>query len=104
MSCEFYTSTSRIANQLQNCKIGRSNLGGESGTISLLSIKFLSMANAVLFCLPFAKVEEMEKTFRVNGISDADILSFRDRLASDLKWKNIWKQLMSGKLHTISCS
>ena len=93
MSCEFYTSTSRIANLLQNCEIGRCNLGGESGTISLLSVKFLSMADDVLFRVPSAKVEEMKKTFRDNGISDADILSFRDCLESDLKRKNMWEQL-----------
>ena len=40
------------------------------------------MANDVFFRLPFAKVEEMEKTFRDNGISDADALSFRGRLDS----------------------
>ena len=62
------------------------------------------MANDVFFRLPVAKVEKMEKTFRDNGISDADILSFRDRLESDLKWKNMWEQLKSGKLHTILCS
>ena len=59
------------------------------------------MANDVLFRLPFAKVEEMEKTFRDIVISDADILSFRDCLESDLKRKNMCEQLMSGKLHTI---
>ena len=48
------------------------------------------MANDVLFRLPFAKVEEMEKTFRDNGISDADILSFHDCLESDLKQKNLY--------------
>ena len=59
------------------------------------------MAYAVLFQLPFAKVEETEKTFRENRISNADVLSFRDRLESDLKLKNMWEQLRSGKLHTI---
>ena len=46
------------------------------------------MAYDDFFRLPFAKVEEMEKTFnqvRDNGISDADVLSFRNRLESDLK-------------------
>ena len=47
------------------------------------------MSKLFLFCLPFAKVKEMEKTFRDNGISDADVLSCRDRLESDLKWKNM---------------
>ena len=37
----------------------------------------------------------MEKIFRDNWISDADILSFRDRLESDLKRKNMWEQLNS---------
>ena len=62
------------------------------------------MTDDVFFRLPFAKVEEMEKTFRENGISDADVLSFRDRLESDLKRKNMWEQLKSGKLHTILCT
>ena len=85
--------------KLRNC-----DLGGESGTISLLSVKFLFVANDVLFRLSFAKVEEMEKTFRDIVISDADILSFRDCLESDLKRKNMWEHLKSGKLHTILCS
>ena len=59
------------------------------------------MANDVLLCLPFAKVEDMEKTFRDIVISDDDILSFRDCLESDLKLKNMWEQLKSGILHTI---
>ena len=67
-------------------------------------IKFFSMTNYVLFRLPVAKVEEMEKTVRDNWINDADILSFRDRLESDLKHKNMWEQLESGKLHMILCS
>ena len=62
------------------------------------------MANDVLLCLPFAKVEDMEKTFRDIVISDDDILSFRDCLESDLKLKNMWEQLKSGILHTILCS
>ena len=62
------------------------------------------MANDVLFRLPFAKVEEMEKTFRDIVISDDDIQSFRDCLESDLKLKNMWEQLNSGILHTILCS
>ena len=62
------------------------------------------MASDVLFSLPFAKVKEMEKTFRVNRISDADILSFCDSLESDLKQKNMSEQPKSGKLHTILCS
>ena len=33
------------------------------------------MADDVFFRLPDAKVEGMEKTFRGNGISDADILT-----------------------------
>ena len=48
------------------------------------------MANDVFCCLPFVKVKEMEKTFRDNWISDADILSFCDYLESDLKWNNMW--------------
>ena len=59
------------------------------------------MANDVLLCLPFAKVEDMEKTFRDIVISDDDILSFHDCLESDLKLKNMWEQLKSGILHTI---
>ena len=59
------------------------------------------MANDVLLCLPFAKVEYMEKTFTDIVISDDDILSFRDCLESDLKLKNMWEQLKSGILHTI---
>ena len=55
LSCEFYTSTSRIENLLQNCETGRFDLGGESGTISLLSVKFLSIDNDVLFRLTFAR-------------------------------------------------
>ena len=39
----------------------------------MLFLKFLFMANDVFFRLPFAKVEEMEKTFRDNWISDADV-------------------------------
>ena len=38
------------------------------------------MTDDVFFRMPFATVEEMEKTFRDNGISDADVLSFRDSL------------------------
>ena len=59
------------------------------------------MAYAVLFQLPFAKVEEIEEIFRENKISNADVLSFRDRLESALKRKNMWEQLRSGKLHAI---
>ena len=62
------------------------------------------MAKDVLLRLPFAKVEEMEKTFRDIVISDDDIQSFRDCLESDLKLKNMWEQLNSGILHTILCS
>ena len=47
---------------------GRFDRGGEGGTTSLLSVKFLSMADDDFFRLPDAKVEEMEKTFRDNGI------------------------------------
>ena len=43
-------------------------------------------------------------SFKDNGISDADILSFRDRLEIDLKQKNMWEQLKSGKSHTILCT
>ena len=53
------------------------------------------------FQMPFVKVKEMEKIFRDNTISDADILSFCDRLESDLKRKNMWEQLNSGKLHML---
>ena len=88
---------------LRECPLS-SNLGGESWTISLMSVKFLLMANDLLFHPPFAKVEEMEKTFRDHWISDADTLSFRECLESDLKAKNTWEQLKSGKLHTILCS
>ena len=59
------------------------------------------MTNDVFFHLPFAKVEEMEKTFRENVISDADVLSFCDSLESYLKRKNMWEQL---KLHTFLCT
>ena len=51
------------------------------------------MAHDVFSCLPFAKVMEMEKTFRDNRISDADILSFCDHLDSDMKQKNMWGPL-----------
>ena len=51
----------------------------------MLSVKFVSMAGDVFSRLPFAKVEEMEKTFRDNWISDADVLSFCDCLESNLK-------------------
>ena len=88
----------RIANRyyydsVVNCETGRLDLGGKSGTISLLLVKFLSMANYVLFRLPFAKVKEMEtlKTLRDNGISDADILSFCGRLECDVNLKNMWE-------------
>ena len=86
------------------CKRGKlaGSISKVSGTISLLSVKFLSMADDVFFRLPFAKVEEMDKSFRDNEIRDADVLSFRDRLEtveSDLKRKNMWGQLKSGKLH-----
>ena len=37
-------------------------------------------------------------------MSHADNLSFRTRLESDFKRKNLWEQLKSGKLHTILCS
>ena len=60
--------------------------------------------NDVIFRLPFAKVEKIEKIFQDNGISHADALSFRDCPESDLKRKNIWEQLKSGKLHTILCT
>ena len=43
----------------------------------------------------------MEKTFKDNGISDDDVLSFSDGLESCLKQ---WEQLKSGKLHTILCT
>ena len=69
-------------------------------TISLLYVKFLPMANDVFYCLPFAKVKEIEKTFRDNWICDADILSFCDHLESNMKQKNMWEQLKSGKSHT----
>ena len=55
LSCEFYTSCSRLANLLLNCETGGFYLGGESGTIILLSVKFLSMDNDDFFRLPFAK-------------------------------------------------
>ena len=85
-------------------KTGRFYLEEESRTISLLFVKFLSMANDVFFRLPFAKVKKIEKTFRDNGISDADVLSFGDGLESSLKQKNMWEQLKSVKLHTIPCT
>ena len=59
---------------LQPCRIANFYHEGEGGTISLLSVKFLSMANDVSFSLQFDEVEEMEKTFRDNGISAAHIL------------------------------
>ena len=59
----------------------------------IISLEFLSMADDVFFCLPFAKVEEMEKTFRDNRISGADVLSFCDRLESNLKRKNMWEHV-----------
>ena len=43
------------------------------------------MTDDVFFRMPFATVEEMEKTFRDNGISDADVLSFRDGMESTLQ-------------------
>ena len=55
----------------------------------------------------FAEVKEMEKIFKDNRISDADILSFSscDCLESDLwletKKIYLWEQLKSGKLHMI---
>ena len=61
------------------------------------------MESDVVFRLPIAKVEGTEETFTDIGISDADILSFRDRLESHLKQKDMWKQLKSGKLPTILC-
>ena len=82
-------------------KTGRSYLEGESRTISLLFVQFLSMANYVFFRLHFAKVKKMEKTFRDKWISDADVLSFHNGLESSLKRKNMSEQLKSGKLHTI---
>ena len=36
--------------------------------------------------------------FRDNWISDADVVSFSDRLKTDFKRKNMWEQLKSGKL------
>ena len=60
------------------------------------------MASDVLFSLPFAKVKEMEKTFRVNRISDADILSFCDSLESDLK--QICRNNLSQVNYTLSCA
>ena len=45
------------------------------------------MADDVFFRLLFAKVEEMEKTFRGKSISDADVLSFCTCLESNLKGK-----------------
>ena len=62
------------------------------------------MANDVFFSLPSAIVGEMEKTFSDNVISDADVLSFSDRLEGSLKRKNMWEQLKSGKLYTILCT
>ena len=84
-----------------NCKTGRLGLESERGTISLLSVMFLSMADDVFFRLPFTKVEEIKKTFRDSWISDADVLSFCDRLERYLKRKNMREQPKSGKLHTI---
>ena len=46
---------------------------------------------------PFAKVEEMEKTFRDKWISNQDVLSFCYSLESHLKRKNMCEQLYSGK-------
>ena len=57
------------------------------------------MDNDVFFRLPVAKVNEMGKIFRDNGVRDADILSFCDRLERDLKRKDMWEQLKSGILH-----
>ena len=55
----------------------------------MLSFKFLSMAYDLFFSLPFAKVSvgnnKIEKTFRDNWISDANVLSFCDCLESYLK-------------------
>ena len=90
--------------ELRTCYKIAKLAGSISEAINLLSVKFLLVANDVLFRLPFAKVEEMEKTFRDIVISVADILSFRDCLESDLKRKNMWEHLKSGKLHTILCS
>ena len=59
------------------------------------------MANDVFFSLHSAIVGEMEKTFSDKVISDADVLSFSDRLEGSLKRKNMWEQLKSGKLYTI---
>ena len=97
----------RITNLLQIWETGRFNLVGDSGAISLLSVKFLSMANDVFFRLPFAKVEEMEKNIqrhRDHCHRHADVPKFRDSLQSNLKRKNMWEQLKSGKLHTILCT
>ena len=55
------------------------------------------MDNDVSFC-------PLEKTLKDIGISHAENLSFRARLESDFKRKNMWKKLKSGKLHTILCS
>ena len=79
------------------CKIAKL-AGSISEAINLLSVQFLLVANDVLVRLPFAKVEEMEKTFRDIVISDADILSFRDCLESDLKRKNMCVTVF---LHTV---
>ena len=46
----------------------------------------------------------LEKTFRDIGICHADNLSFRARLESNFKRKNLWEQRKSGKLHMILCS
>ena len=91
-------------NLLLNCLIDRFYLEGERGTINLLYVKFLSIAHDVVSSLPIAEVEEMEKTFRDNWISDADVLSLCDCLESYSKRKNLWEQLKSSNLHMILCS
>ena len=79
--------------ELRTCYKIAKLAGSISEAINLLSVQFLLVANDVLVRLPFAKVEEMEKTFRDNRISDADILSFCDHLDSDMKQKNMWGPL-----------
>ena len=56
----------------------------------------------VFFSLDFVKVKEMEKVFKVNGVSQSDVLHFRDCLEGSVRRKNMWDhELKSDKLYTI---
>ena len=89
--------------QLQFCckfpKLARFILKARAGQLACCLSSFFRLP-----CFFRLSRKWRKHSFKDNGISDADILSFRDRLEIDLKQKNMWEQLKSGKSHTILCT